>query len=78
VVALVLAIASFMVCPLIPAIIALVIASQAKQEIVYSGGRVGGEGLVTAARIVAWINIAGCALLVVGVLLLIPVGMSVG
>jgi hypothetical protein len=41
-------------------VIALVLASQAKQEIAYSGGRVGGEGLVTASRVIAWINIGLC------------------
>ncbi len=62
VVALVLAIASFVVCPLIPAIVALVLAPQARDEIAASGGRVGGEGLVTGARVVAWINVGLCVL----------------
>lgn len=54
----VLAIASFVVCPLIPAIIALVLASQARREIDDSYGRVGGEGLVSASRVVSIINVA--------------------
>jgi hypothetical protein len=57
IIALVLAIGSFVVFPLIPAIIALVLASGARDEIDGSGGRVTGDGLVTAAKVVAWINI---------------------
>ena len=56
--ALVSAIISFVVCPLIPAIVALVLAGQASQRIRESGGRLGGAGMVTAARIISWINIA--------------------
>jgi len=57
IVALVLAIASWVVCPLILAIIALVFASKADREIATTGGAVQGGGLITAAKIVAWINI---------------------
>ena len=57
VVALVLAIASFVVCPVIPAIVALVLANNADASISASGGRKTGEGLTKAARIVSWINI---------------------
>ncbi len=56
--ALILAIASFLVCPVIAAIIALVLAASAKREIRDSGGWIGGEGLVTAAKIIAWIHLA--------------------
>ena len=57
VIALVLAVASWAVCPLVAAVVALVFASNASKEIAASGGRVEGQGLVTAAKIVAWINI---------------------
>jgi hypothetical protein len=57
VVALVLAIASFVVCPVVPAIVALVLANNADTAIQQSGGRKTGEGLTKAARIVSWINI---------------------
>jgi hypothetical protein len=60
VVALVLAIASFVVCPVIPAIVALVLANNADAAIQASGGRKTGEGLTKAARIVSWINIGLC------------------
>ena len=57
VVALVLSIASWAVCPVVLAIVALVFAGKADREIRESGGRVEGAGLVTAAKIVSWINI---------------------
>ena len=57
VIALVLAIASFVICPLVPAIIALPVSASARREIDESGGWVTGDGLVQAARIIAWINI---------------------
>lgn len=56
--ALVLAIASFVVCPVIAAIVALVLAASANREIRESGGWISGEGLVTAAKVIAWIHLA--------------------
>jgi hypothetical protein len=56
--ALVSAIVSFVVCPFVPAVVAIILAGQSKRAIEASGGRLGGEGMVTAARIIAWINIA--------------------
>lgn len=57
VVALVLAILSWVVCPVILAIVALVFASKAKNAIAASNGWIEGSGLVTAAKIIAWLNI---------------------
>ena len=57
IVALVLAIASWVVCPLILAIIALVFASKADREIASAGGALQGGGLSTAAKVLSWINI---------------------
>lgn len=71
IVALVLAIVSFTVFPLVPAIISLVLASQSQREIAASGGRLGGSGLNLAARIISWINIGLCALAVVVVVVLV-------
>jgi hypothetical protein len=45
------------VCPIVPAIVALVFASMAGKEIQASGERIQGGGMVTAAKIVSWINI---------------------
>ena len=73
VVALVCAIASFVVFPLAPAIAALVVASSATREIDASGGRLTGRGLVTGARVTAWVNIALCTLALVVLLLALVV-----
>lgn len=69
IVALVFAILSFVFIPVLLAIVALVLARSSKRDIVASGGRLGGESLVTAARIISWINIGLAALVVVLVLL---------
>ncbi|HWL35695.1 MAG TPA: DUF4190 domain-containing protein [Frankiaceae bacterium] len=55
--ALVSSLIAWFVCPVIPAIVALVLASQASQRIRESGGRLGGAGMVTAAKVISWINI---------------------
>ena len=70
IIGLVLAVVSWLVCPVVPAIVALVLASKSSQEIAASGGRIGGDGLNTATRIVSWINIAffGLGIIVVGLL----------
>lgn len=72
IIALILAIVSWAVCPIIAAVVALVLASSAGKEIAASGGRIQGAGLVTAARVVAWINIGlYAALLVIGAFFLV-------
>lgn len=73
-VALVAAIASFMFCPFVPAVAALIVAAGASRKIAESNGRLTGAGLVTAARWVAWINIALC----VAVALLFVVALVLG
>lgn len=55
---LVLAICSFVVLPVIPAIVALAMAGGTMRDIEASGGRLTGESLVRAGKIVSWINIA--------------------
>ena len=64
IIALVCAIASWVVLPLLPAIAALMVGKTARQEIERSGGRLTGDGMVTAARVIAWVNIALCVLVV--------------
>lgn len=56
IVALVLAIVSWII-PVVLAIVALVFARKADREIAGSQGRIGGEAFVTAAKILAWINL---------------------
>ena len=57
IVALILAIGAWIICPIIPAIVALVFANKADKEIAAGNGWVTGGGLVLASKIVAWINI---------------------
>ncbi len=57
IIALVLSIVSWTFCPLITSIVAIVLAYQADKEIRNSGGKVTGQGLSFAAKIIAWINI---------------------
>lgn len=57
IIALVLSIAAWVVCPIVPAIVSLVFASMASKELDASGDRIQGRTMVTAARIVSWINI---------------------
>jgi Domain of unknown function (DUF4190) len=56
--ALVCAIASWVACPVILGVVALALAHAAGNKIDASAGRLTGEGIVRAAQIVAWINIA--------------------
>jgi cytochrome c biogenesis protein CcdA len=69
--ALVLAVLSWIVMPLIPAVVAMILARNAREEIAASGGRVTGEGLASAARIVAWANIALCVAAVLTVIIVL-------
>lgn len=72
IVALVLAIGSWVICPIAPAIVALVFAAMATKELNASAGSLEGQGLVTAAKIVSWINIGfWVAVIVVGAFVLV-------
>ena len=57
IVVLVLAIASFVICPIIPAVVALFMCPGVRRKIQSSGGALTGEGLVTAAKIISWVNL---------------------
>ncbi|MDQ1248565.1 MAG: hypothetical protein QG597_2938 [Actinomycetota bacterium] len=57
VVALILGIVAWLVCPIILAIVSLVFASKADKEIKASNGWLTGHGMVLAAKILSWINI---------------------
>ena len=71
IIALVLAILSWVICPVIPSIIALVYANKADAEIAANPGRITGQGMSTAAKIVSWINIGlYAALIVIGIIVL--------
>ena len=64
-----LALASWFAIPLAPAIVALVIGRQAQVRMSVLGTT--GEGLVTAARVLSWMNIALWAGVIVGSLILL-------
>ncbi len=64
---LVLAVSSFVLLPVVPAVVALVLAPSAERDIAASGGRLTGGGLVRAGRAVAWVHLGLCA----GLLLLV-------
>jgi hypothetical protein len=65
--ALILSIVSWVLCPIIAAVVALVLAHVAGNKIDASGGRLTGNGLVRAAQIIAWIHIALFTVVMVGV-----------
>jgi hypothetical protein len=68
IVALVLAIGSFVVLPFLPAVAALFVGSAARRDIAASGGRLTGGSLVTAAKVISWVNIGLC---IAGVVLMV-------
>jgi hypothetical protein len=76
--ALIASIVSWMVCPVIPAIVALVMIPGAKRKIDESGGRLTGEGMLTAAKWVSWINIVFYGLLLVLIIVLVVIGVASG
>lgn len=79
IVALVLAIGSWVICPIAPAIVSLIFAAMATKEINASGGSLEGQGLVTAAKIVSWINIGfWVAVIVVGAFVLVLLAIAGG
>ena len=79
IIALVLSIASWLVCPIVPAIVALVFASMASKEIDASGDQIQGRGMVTASKIVSWINIGFyVAVIVVGAFVLVLIAIAGG
>lgn len=70
---LILGIAAFVVCPLIPAILAVVFGNKAKQNIA-NDPSLEGEGLAKAGVILGWINIGLSALVVVLIVAVAAVG----
>ena len=74
IIALVLAILSWAVCPFVLAIVALVFASKAGTAIAASNGWVEGSGMVTAAKVIAWLNIALVILFVGFIIVIVIIG----
>ena len=70
--ALILAIASYVVCPVVPAVVALFVAAAARRNIAAAGGATQGQNLCLIATILSWVNIGlfvGVAVLATVVLL---------
>jgi hypothetical protein len=65
--ALILSIVSWVFCPIIAAVVALVLAHVAGNKIDASGGRLTGAGIVRAAQIIAWIHIGLATVAMVGI-----------
>ena len=63
--ALVLAIVSFVLCPLIPAVVALALIPGSRRTIKASGGTLSGDSILTAAKWIAWINVVLAGLFVI-------------
>lgn len=78
IIAVVLAVLSFLQCPVVLAVVALVLARSAETDIAASNGWVTGAGLARGARIAAWINIGLSIALGIGllVLMILAPGMS--
>jgi hypothetical protein len=61
---------SFVVCPVVLAVVALAFAHAAFNQIDGSDGLVGGRGMAVAGNIIAWVNI--------GLVTLVALGVAVG
>lgn len=72
--ALVLAILAWVVCPVVLAIAALVVASGADDEIKASNGQLQGQNLVTAARVLSIVNLIIPGLIVLLILIIAVFG----
>ena len=70
--------ASFMLCPVILAIVGLVLAGQSDRAIATSGGWLEGRTLNRATRWIAWINIVLSIVAVLGLVVLMVVLFSAG
>jgi hypothetical protein len=77
VVGLILAISSWIICPFITAVVALVLAGQSNRAIEASGGQLEGRSLNTATKVIAWLNIVLGIVVIVGLIVLLAVGASV-
>lgn len=75
IIGLVLALVSWVACPIVAAIPALVLAHVSDREIARSGGRLDGGGLNLATRILGWLNIG--LSLVVGVVVAVVAALGI-
>jgi hypothetical protein len=66
---------AFVICPVIPAVIALAMIPGSRRTIAASGGAVSGLGILTAAKVIGWINI-GLGLLGLGAFIIAVIASS--
>ncbi|RZS90416.1 hypothetical protein EV189_2201 [Motilibacter rhizosphaerae] len=76
--ALVCAIASWVACPVVLAVVALFLASSSDRAIRESGGAKGGEGLNRAARIIAWVHLVVFGLIILAVVAVVVLAVAFG
>ncbi len=75
--ALICAIGSWLLLPVVLAIVALVLARTAEAEISKAAGWKQGKGMVNAARVIAWLNLLLAALVIVFVVAFF-IGLAIG
>ncbi|MEO8329405.1 MAG: DUF4190 domain-containing protein [Candidatus Nanopelagicales bacterium] len=75
--ALLCAIGAWVLLPVVLAIVALVLAHNAEKEITRADGWKQGKGMVTAARLIAWIHLVLAALAIVFVVTFL-IGLAIG
>lgn len=78
IVGLILAIGSWVICPVVLAIVGLILASQSNREIAASGGRLDGQGLNTATKVISWVNIGFTVLAVVAIIVIVVLALVFG
>jgi hypothetical protein len=78
IISLVAGIASWLIVPVIGAIVAIITGNKAKKEIAAGAGSLGGEGLAKAGVILGWANLAVFLLSVCAVVVLILLGPAIG
>ncbi|MFZ3071446.1 MAG: DUF4190 domain-containing protein [Anaerolineaceae bacterium] len=71
IVSLVSGIASYIILPILGAVIAVITGYVAKNEIKRSNGQIGGDGMATAGLVLGWVNLALGIIAVVLVILLV-------
>lgn len=73
-----LGIATWLICPIVPAIIALALAPGARREINASGGWVTGREMVTVGVVLSWVHLGLLALAALVLAVLFVVALAAG
>lgn len=78
IIGLILAISAWVVCPILPAVVALVLAGQSNRAIDLSGGRLEGRSLNTATKVISWLNLGLAILAILVLVVVIVIGIASG